>query len=251
MPEQIVAKAKKTGSQSITFTYTEPTICFEYAFDTAKLARQAGLANIFVTNGYMTRRALEMIGPYLDAANVDLKSFRDASYRINCQARLKPVLDTIVSMKEMDIWLEVTTMVVPGENDSDEELGQIAEFLAGIDQDIPWHISPSHPDDDFSRRQAVPTRTLRRAREIGMEKGLHYVYLRNVREGAHSYCHHCQGLLIERKQTGTDKLHLKNGHCPSCGERFNGVYRRSEAPASSYAPSGMTNKNEYQVRDGW
>lgn len=224
MPEQVVAEAKKNKCRSISYTYTEPTIYFEYAFDTAKLARKEGLANIFVTNGYMTRQALEMIKPYLDAANVDLKSFRDASYKKNCQARLQPVLDTIASMKELDVWLEVTTLVIPGENDSDEELGQIAGFLAGIDKNIPWHISRFHPDYEFGDHQPTPIETLRKAREIGWGKGLHYVYLGNVPEGSNTYCHQCQQILVERRYMGVDKLHVQSGQCPSCGLKISGVW---------------------------
>jgi pyruvate formate lyase activating enzyme len=133
MHEQIVAQAKKNNCRSISYTYAEPTIFFEFTYDTARLAKKAGLYNIFVTNGYMTRQALETIKPYLDAANVDLKSFRDDSYRKLCKSRLQPVLDTIKAMNEMGIWFEVTTLIAPGENETDEELGKIAEFLARID----------------------------------------------------------------------------------------------------------------------
>jgi pyruvate formate lyase activating enzyme len=141
LPRQVVEEAVKNNCRSISYTYTEPTIFFEFAFDTAQLAEEAGLYNVFVTNGYMTRQALETIQPYLTAANVDLKSFSDASYKKNCQARLQPVLDTISSMKSLGVWVEVTTLVIPGENDSDNELKHIAEFLAGVDCMIPWHIS--------------------------------------------------------------------------------------------------------------
>ncbi len=223
-PGQIVEEARLRGCSSISYTYTEPTIFFEYAYDTAKLAKLAGLYNVFVTNGYMTRQALEMIEPYLDAANVDLKSFRDASYKKNCGARLQPVLDTIARMKELGIWLEVTTLVIPGENDSAEELGQIAAFLAGIDKDIPWHISRFHPDYEFTEQSATPVETLRRAREIGQEKGLQHIYLGNVPEGANTYCRQCGALVVERRYMGTEKTNLKEGLCPSCGTRASGVW---------------------------
>ena len=222
MPEQVVEEARKYKCQSISYTYTEPTIYFEYAYDTARLAKAAGLANVFVTNGYMTRRALETIRPYLDAANVDLKSFKDASYKKSCQARLAPVLETIASMKELDIWVEVTTLVVPGENDSDAELGEIAGFLSGIDADIPWHISRFHPDYKFMDHEATPVETLRRAREIGLAKGLHYIYLGNVPEGANTYCPRCREVVVERRYMGVDRLHLKDGRCPACGAGISG-----------------------------
>ncbi len=224
MPEKIVEEAKTSNCASISYTYTEPTIFFEYAYDTARLAREVGISNVFVTNGYMTRAALDMIKPYLDAANVDLKSFREDYYKQNCKARLQPVLDTISAMKELGVWLEVTTLVVTGENDSDEELSQIAEFLAGVDKDIPWHISRFHPDYRFLDHRATPLETLRRAREIGHEKGLRYVYLGNVQEGANTHCYRCQELVATRRYMGIEKLNPKNGHCPACGAEIKGVW---------------------------
>ncbi len=224
MPEWIVEDAKKNDCASISYTYTEPTIFFEYAYDTARLAREAGLSNVFVTNGYMTRRALDTIKPYLDAANVDLKSFHEDSYKRTCKARLQPVLDTISAMKELGIWLEVTTLVVPGENDSDEELTGIAEFLARTGIDIPWHISRFHPDYEFQDRMATPLETMKRAREIGQRAGLRYIYLGNVPEGANTYCHQCRELIVDRRYMGLNKLTLVNGRCPVCGAKVEGVW---------------------------
>lgn len=223
-PERIVQEAKGKNCSSISYTYTEPTVFFEYAYDTAMLAKEAGLYNVFVTNGYMTKQALEMIRPCLDAANVDLKSFSDASYNKNCKARLQPVLDTIATMKELDIRLEVTTLVVPGENDSDEELSKIADFLALIDRDIPWHISRFHPDYQFLHHAATPIETLRRAKEIGLEKGLHYIYLGNVLEGSNTYCPRCHELLVERKYMGTERMNLTSGRCPVCHLEISGTW---------------------------
>ncbi len=224
MPEQIVKEAKNNNCASISYTYTEPTIFFEYAYDTAKLAREANLYNVFVTNGYMTRPALEMIKPYLDAANVDLKGFSEDYYAKNCKGRLQPVLNTITSMKELGVWVEVTTLVIPGENDSDEELGQIAQFIAGVDKDIPWHISRFHPDYRLLNHQPTPIETLRRAREIGHRKGLRYVYLGNVLEGANTYCYQCRELALERKYMGLERCHLREGLCPACGTEVSGVW---------------------------
>lgn len=223
-PGEIVAAARQNNCRSISYTYTEPTIYFEYAYDTARLARQAGLANVFVTNGYMTRQALETIRPYLDAANVDLKGFRDETYRAACKARLQPVLDTIAAMKELGVWLEVTTLVIPGENDSDEELWQIAQFLARIDADIPWHVSQFHPDYQFDDRSHTPVETLKRARDIGRRAGLRYVYLGNVREGTDTACPRCREQLVERKYMGLNRLNLNEGKCPTCGLPISGVW---------------------------
>jgi len=223
-PGQVVVDAVKNHCRSISYTYTEPTIFFEYAFDTAKQAREAGLYNVFVTNGYMTRQALDTIRPYLSAANVDLKSFRDASYKKNCKARLQPVLDTIFAMKSLGIWVEVTTLIIPGENDSDNELREIAEYLAGVDRMIPWHISRFHPDYEFTAHQATPLAALHRARELGRQAGLHYIYAGNVMEDANTYCSQCGKPVIERRYMGLQSLLLQDGRCPYCRTEIAGVW---------------------------
>jgi pyruvate formate lyase activating enzyme len=224
-PQAIVSETKMNRCLSIAYTYTEPTIFFEYAFDTACLAKEAGLRNVFVTNGYMTRQALDMIAPYLDAANVDLKSFSENSYRRTCKARLQPVLDTIASMKEIGVWLEVTTLVVPGENDSEQELRQIAQFLARIDTRIPWHLSRFHPDYQFDNHTATPIETLLKARDIGREAGLKYIYLGNVlEEGTDTDCERCHERVIERRYMGMNSCRLESGHCPTCGTEIEGVW---------------------------
>ena len=224
LPEQIVREAKNNRCRSISYTYTEPTIFFEYALDTAKLAREEGLYNVFVTNGYMTRQALVAVKPYLDAANVDLKSFSHDYYRKNCKARLQPVLDTISNMKSMDIWVEVTTLVIPGENDSDEELKQIADFIAGVDRMIPWHISRFHPDYEFIDYKATPLESLQRARDIGRQSGLHHIYLGNVTEGSNTVCYQCGNSIVERNYMSLNKILIKNGRCPYCDSLIPGVW---------------------------
>ncbi len=181
-PEDVVREAKKNKCKSISYTYTEPTIFFEYAYDTARLAKEAGLSNVFVTNGYMTLKALEKISPYLDAANIDLKSFREDFYKEMCKAHLEPVLESIKTMKELGIWVEITTLVVTGKNDRDEEFEDIAEFIAGVDPGIPWHISRFHPDFKYLDRAPTPVETLKRAREIGNKTGLEHIHLGNIIE---------------------------------------------------------------------
>lgn len=224
-PKQVVEKAKEAGCRSISYTYTEPTIFFEYAYDTAKLAKEAGLYNVFVTNGYMTERALDTIHPYLDAANVDLKSFSDDFYKKTCKARLQPVLDTISAMKASGIWVEVTTLIIPGENDSDDELKDIAEFLAGVDRMIPWHLSRFHPDYKLTDRKATPLQTLQKAKETGLKAGLKYVYLGNVTEGSNTFCHQCGKQIIERNYMSLKNLTLENGRCPNCEAKIPGLWR--------------------------
>jgi len=223
-PEEVIQKARQHGCLSISYTYTEPTIFFEYAYDTARLAKAAGLRNLFVTNGFMTKEALDTIRPYLDAANVDLKSFREHYYRSICKARLQPVLESMAYMKEIGIWLEVTTLIVPGENDSEEELNDIAGFIAGLDSSIPWHISRFRPEHRFLDRKATPMETLQRARDIASAHGLHHAYLGNVGGPANTYCCSCGRLLIARDHRGVAEIHLDDGKCPSCGSRLAGVW---------------------------
>jgi pyruvate formate lyase activating enzyme len=224
-PEEIVAMAQEGKCRSISYTYTEPTIFFEYAYDTAKLARQRGLSNIFVTNGYMTSEALEVINTYLDACNVDLKSFREEFYRKICHGHLQPVLDSIRLMKELDIWVEVTTLVIPYENDDEEELADIARFIAGIDPGIPWHISRFHPDYEFADSVATPLETLQKAYSIGKREGLEFVYIGNVPgESEDTACPHCQEQLIKRHGFLVEENRVKDSRCPSCGTRIAGVF---------------------------
>jgi pyruvate formate lyase activating enzyme len=217
-PEEIVAQAKKTSAASISYTYTEPTIFFEYALDTARLATAAGLKNVFVTNGYMTEEALETIGSDLHAANVDLKAFTKDFYRRLCHARLEPVKETIVRMKARGVWVEVTTLLIPGENDGEEELKALAGWLAGVGVDIPWHISRYYPRYRYTKSGPTPTGSIHQAREIGRAAGLHYVYAGNLwgDEGEKTYCHHCGALLIDRTGYTIRANRLEGGACPKC-----------------------------------
>jgi len=223
--KEVVRQAMLNDCQSISYTYTEPTIFFEYAYETARLAKESGLRNNFVTNGFMTGEALETIKPYLDAANVDLKFFREESYQKICKARLQPVLESISKMRELGIWVEVTTLVIPGLNDSEEELRDIARFLASVDRDIPWHLSRFHPDYEYLDKQATPVATLRKARDIGKSEGLRYIYLGNVwGEGEDTYCPNCGQLLISREGFWVKSNLIKDGRCPKCGYKIAGVF---------------------------
>lgn len=224
-PQDIVAAAIKNKCKSISYTYTEPTIFFEYALATAKLAKEKGLYNNFVTNGFMTKEALEMIKPYLDAANVDLKFFKESSYRKICSASLEPVLNSIRLMQKLGIWVEVTTLVVTGENDSEEELKGIAEFIASVDKNIPWHISRFHPDYQFSERQATAQETLKKAREIGIKAGLNYIYVGNVWSFDNdTHCHNCKRLLIKREGFSILEYNIKEGKCAFCNTVIPGIF---------------------------
>jgi len=224
-PEEIVREAHSSGCKSIAYTYTEPTIFFELAYETAQRAHDKGIENLFVSNGYMTPEALEEISPYLDGINIDLKSFTEKFYKEICGGRLEPVLDNIKLAKTLGIWVEVTTLIIPTLNDSQDELHQIAEFLRDVDRNIPWHISQFYPTYQIINLPRTPVETLHMAREIGMKTGLHYVYEGNVpgRGNENTYCHQCGELLIERWGYSIIKNTIKDGHCPSCQGSVAGV----------------------------
>ncbi len=225
LPEEIVRTALENKCKSISYTYTEPTIFFEYAYEAAKLANAKGLYNNFVTNGYMSRECITTIRPYLDAANVDLKFFKDSSYRKICGASLAPVLESIKLMRQLGIWVEVTTLVVPGENDSEEELEGIAKFLADVDRDMPWHLSRFHPDYKFTDRAATAETTLKKAREIGEKCGLTYIYTGNVLGwGNDTHCPDCKKLLIRREVFSVLEYNIKQGKCAFCNAVMPGVF---------------------------
>ena len=223
-PEEIVASAKRNGCKSIAFTYSEPTIFFEYAYDIAKLAKKEGLTNVFVTNGYISPEALKEIGPYLDAANVDLKSFSEDFYRNNCGAHLEPVLETIRLFKSLGIWIEIATLIIPTLNDSEEELHMIARFIKEVGEEIPWHITQFHPMYKLPHLSRTPVETLRQARKIGLETGLRYVYEGNVpgETGENTYCYNCGEALIRR--FGYNIKEKINSECPFCGTKIDGKY---------------------------
>jgi pyruvate formate lyase activating enzyme len=218
-PERVAALAVERGCRSVSYTYTEPTIFFEYARDAGLAARAAGLANVFVSNGYMTAEAVEAARPWLDAANVDLKAFRDETYRKICGARLQPVLDSIVSLRAAGVWLEVTTLVVPGLNDGEDELRGMARFLAGAGTDIPWHISRFHPDYEMTDREPTPIASLARAAAIGRAEGLSFVYVGNVPgEGEATSCPVCGAVLLRRWGFDIRENRIgAGGFCPDCG----------------------------------
>ncbi len=218
-PEGIVESAAHSGCASIAYTYTEPTIFFELAWDTAALAQERGIRNVFVTNGYQTPETIEKMAGRIDAANVDLKSFSDDFYRKMCKARLQPVLDGIRLMHERAILVEVTTLVIPGENDGADELRRIAEFIAGVSPDIPWHVSRFHPDFEVADRPAPPPSAIHRALEIGREAGLRYLYAGNLpgSDAENTFCPGCGALVIARVGYTTSVSGLRGTACSGCG----------------------------------
>ncbi|MBN1388875.1 MAG: AmmeMemoRadiSam system radical SAM enzyme [Bacteroidales bacterium] len=223
-PEQIVKFAQRTDCKSIAYTYTEPTIFFEYSYDTAVKAHESGIKNIFVSNGFMTYEMLDMIGPYLDAINVDLKAFRDETYRRIIGARLQPVLDNLKKIKEMGIWLEVTSLIIPGVNDDPGEIKDMANFVSNeLGVDVPWHISRFMPAYKMKDGPMTPAETIYMAKEIGAEAGLHYIYPGNIIANTDTVCPECGYTLIERSYFKTFKNNIQNGKCPQCGAHIPGV----------------------------
>lgn len=225
-PQEVVAEAKRHDCKSIAYTYTEPTIFFEYAYDTARLAAKEGIKNVFVTNGYITEEALTTMRPYLDAANIDLKAFSDGFYRRICGARLDPVLNSIKLHKRLGIWIEVTTLIIPTLNDHEDELRSIAQFIKGVGAEIPWHVTGFYPAYRLTDIPRTPASTLRRAREIGLEEGLRYVYTGNVpgEKGENTYCYRCGELLIRRYGYQILEIRIKDSRCSRCGTRIDGIW---------------------------
>ena len=224
-PMEIVKEAKASGCRSIAYTYTEPTVFFEYAYDTARLAREEGLKNVFVTNGFMTEEALREIQPYLDAANVDLKAFTEEFYNKICGAKLEPVKKSLKLMKELGIWVEITTLIIPTLNDSQEELKAMAEFISNeLGPETPWHLSKYHPDYRMTDIKATPVETIHMARETGLKAGLRYVYAGNLPgdSGENTYCYSCNELLINRYLFRINENGIKDSKCPKCGAEIDG-----------------------------
>ena len=225
-PQEIVKKAINNGCRSISYTYTEPTIFFEFAYDTARLAKAAGLSNIFVTNGYISKEALETIAPFMDAANIDLKGFTEEFYRNIVHARLSEVLDSIIEYRKQGIWIEITTLIIPGLNDSSSELQGIASFIAcNLGVDTPWHVTQFYPTHQITDRPRTPVETLRMAREIGNEAGLRFVYEGNIpgEGGENTICPSCSALLIQRYGFQIEFNRIISGACPDCGVSIAGI----------------------------
>ena len=226
-PADLVKLAKRHGAKVITSTYNEPLITSEWAVEVFKEAKKAGLVCSYVSNGNGTERVLDYIAPYIDLYKVDLKGFDEKHYR-DLGGTLQPVLETIRSLKQRGIWLEIVTLVIPGFNDSDHELTNIAEFLAGVDRDIPWHVTAFHQDYKMTANANTDVGTLVRACEIGKRAGLRYIYPGNIpggfgdREGTH--CPSCNAVVVGRHGFRVTSFRLKDGKCPECGTPVPGVW---------------------------
>ena len=224
-PEQVVTAAEEAGCKSISYTYTEPTIFFEFAYDCARLAREKGIKNVFVSNGYTGPEAVRTIAPFLDGNNIDLKGDNEF-YKNVCGAKLQPVLNTIKLMHDLGVWVEITTLIIPGHNDSEESLGGIIDFIKSVDRSIPWHVTQFSPTYELTDRPRTPLASLRRAREMGIISGLKYVYEGNVPgEGTeNTYCHNCGELLVERFGYSISHNRIKDEKCFNCLTNIEGVW---------------------------
>ncbi|MFH1107050.1 MAG: AmmeMemoRadiSam system radical SAM enzyme [Candidatus Micrarchaeota archaeon] len=225
-PEKIVNYCQANGIPAVAFTYNEPGILHEWALDTFQLAHKKKIRTVYVSNGFSSKEAVKAIAPHLDAVNVDLKSFDDGIYRRVCKSRLQPVLDTIRQYHKLGAWVEVTTLVIPGMNDSSAELRQIAEFIAGVGRDVPWHVTAFRPEYRMADKPPTPLSSLLRARRIGIDAGLRFVYAGNVEhaESESTFCPKCGKILIRRSGFSVDTLDF-NGKCPSCKAPIPGVWK--------------------------
>ena len=224
-PEAIVDFCVKNKIKAIAFSYNEPTVFFEYAYDTAVLAKKKNIKTVFVSNGYFSKEAIENIRPYLDAINIDLKSFNEEFYMKTCKAKLKVVLDNIKLAHKLGYWIEITTLLIPDANDSEEEIGKIAAFIASVDKNIPWHVTAFHPEYKMLDKESTPLSTLEKAYNIG-KKHLNYVYAGNLpaKDMESTFCHKCNELLIERRYYQVKIKALKDGKCKKCGQSIPGIF---------------------------
>lgn len=235
-PQRLVELALEERVPVVVSTYNEPLITADWAVEIFKLARAEGLVCGFVSNGNATPEVLEFIRPYVDLYKVDLKSFNDRNYRkLGCT--LANVLESIERLKAMGFWVEIVTLVVPGFNDSDEELSGIARFLAGVSPEIPWHVTAFHPDYKMTDPPRTPTETLIRAHDVGKAAGLKFVYAGNLPGGVgdreNTYCPNCDELLIRRYGFYVKENRMDAGRCPKCQAQVPGIWETSSPPRST------------------
>jgi len=224
-PEQVVIDAMAHHCQSIAYTYTEPTVFFEYTADVATIALKNGLRNVYVTNGYMSKEMIDLSLPWLDAANVDIKAFSEKTYKKYAGAHLQPVLDSCKLMRSKGIWLEITTLIIPGVNDDLNEMQDLAEFIKHeLGENTPWHISRYFPAYQFDATPPTPIKTILKIERIGNDAGLNFVYSGNLSNDAVTYCPNCSNELIIRKGNSLIRNDITQGNnCGNCGYKIAGI----------------------------
>lgn len=225
-PQKMVELALENGASSIAYTYNEPTIFYPYAKDIGLIAKEKGLKNIFVSNGFESSEVIKDMASWLDAANIDLKSWNDAYYKKVLKGGLEEVKDTLRQMVKEGIWVEVTTLLIEGENDSDQDLKEMAAFIANdLGKHVPWHLSAFHPDYKMMDHERTKLETLQRAKEIGKKAGLYYIYMGNVPVHGDTHCPDCGELLIDRTGYSVIVNKLEGGCCPKCKRAIEGVWK--------------------------
>ncbi len=225
-PQKMVELALENGASSIAYTYNEPTIFYPYAKDIGLIAKEKGLKNIFVSNGFESPEVIKDMASWLDAANIDLKSWNDAYYKKVLKGGLEEVKDTLRQMVKEGIWVEVTTLLIEGENDSDQDLKEMAAFIANdLGKHVPWHLSAFHPDYKMMDHERTKLETLQCAKEIGKKAGLYYIYMGNVPVHGDTHCPDCGELLIDRTGYSVIVNKLEGGCCPKCKRAIEGVWK--------------------------
>ena len=227
-PERVVKEAQRAGCKSIAYTYTEPTAFYEYMYDTAVLANGKGILNTYISCGYINQKPLRELAKYLQGANIDLKGFTEDYYKRICGGKLKPVLDTLVTLKELGVWLEVTNLIVPTLNDDLNKIRKMCKWLVkNVGVDTPVHFSRFFPYFKLKNLPATPVKSLIRAREIAMEEGIRYVYIGNIsHEGNNTYCYNCKELLIERLGYYVRRNNVVDGKCRFCDVKIAGYWKK-------------------------
>jgi len=225
MPEDIVNLAVANKTQSISYTYNEPTIWYQYAKDIGVLAKEKGIKNVFVSSGYESKEVLEDMKSWLDAANIDLKSFSHDYYKNVLKIDLDGVLESLIEFAKSDIWLEITTLLIPDVNDSEEEIEKMAEFIAlELGTEVPWHFSAFHPDYKMLDTPSTTLQSMIKAKEIAYKYGIKYVYLGNIQNDSSTYCPKCKSILIDRVGFNSHMKTIVDSKCASCGENISGVW---------------------------
>lgn len=230
-PKDVADYCVNRHVKSVAFTYNEPTVFIDYAVDIAKAVKPYGIHTVFVTNGFESPESIEILSHYIDAMNIDVKAFNESFYSSHCKATLKHVKETVELAVKKGIWVEVTTLLIPDENDDEDELDRLTKWLVSISPDIPWHVSAYHPDYKFTCKGVTPLETLQKAYTIGKRNGVHYIYLGNVGGRGHcnTECPKCGTTLITRMgmrdtEVNNSAFDVKTGNCKKCGTHIAGVW---------------------------